>query len=102
MSNFNSFLPLLESCRKQPRILQQVRDVFLIGCYTALRYSDFSKIEKGCIGSTLNGTKVIRLNQQKTKGKVVIPILNDELETLLKKYDYNGPEVCEQVINRYI
>lgn len=81
---------------------EQVRDVFLIGCYTALRYSDFSKIEKGCIGFTEKGTKVIRLVQQKTKDPVVVPIINDELETLLKKYDYTVPDVCEQIINRYI
>ena len=54
---------------------EQMRDVFLIGCYTALRYSDFSKIEKGCIGYTLKGTKVIRITQQKTKGKEVISFI---------------------------
>ena len=81
---------------------EQVRDVFLIGCYTALRFSDLSKLEKGCIGKTLKGTKVIRITQQKTKGQVVIPIINDELETLLRKYDYTVPEVCGQIINRYI
>ena len=81
---------------------EQVRDVFLIACYTALRYSDFSKIERGCIGHTEKGTKVIRLTQQKTKGQVVIPIINEELEELLKKYDYTVPNVCEQIINRYI
>ena len=81
---------------------EQVRDVFLIACFTALRYSDLCKIEKGCIGYTLSGTKVIRITQQKTKGKVVIPIINDELEALLKKYDYTIPNVCEQIINRYI
>lgn len=81
---------------------EQVRDVFLIACYTALRYSDFSKIEKGCIGFTEKGNKVIRIVQQKTKRLVVIPIVNDELETLLKKYDYTVPVVCEQIINRYI
>ena len=81
---------------------EQVRDVFLIACFTALRYSDFSKIEKGCIWVTEKGTKVIRIVQQTTKGQVVIPIINDELETLLKKYDYTVPDVCEQIINRYI
>ena len=81
---------------------EQVRDIFLIACYTALRYSDFSKIEKGCIGFTERGTKVIRLVQQKTKGQVVIPILNEELEELLKKYDYTVPNTCDQIINRYI
>ena len=81
---------------------EQVRDLFLIACYTALRYSDFSKIKKGCIGYTKNNTHVIRLSQQKTQKPVVIPILNEELVKLLEKYDYNAPDVCEQIINRYI
>lgn len=81
---------------------EQVRDIFLIACYTALRYSDFSKITKGCIGYTESGTKVIRLCQQKTMKPVVIPIINEELEILLQKYDYNVPNVCEQIINRYM
>ena len=78
---------------------EKARDLFLIACYTALRYSDFSKIKKGCIGITLKGTKVIRLTQQKTSGQVVIPIINEELEVLLKKYDYNVPSLSEQKIN---
>ena len=81
---------------------EQVRDLFLIACYTALRYSDFSKIKKGCIGYTSSKTHVIRLSQQKTQKTVVIPILNEELVALLEKYDYNAPDVCEQIINRYI
>ncbi|MBD5194017.1 MAG: tyrosine-type recombinase/integrase [Bacteroidales bacterium] len=81
---------------------EQVRDLFLIACYTALRYSDFSKIKKGCIGYTSSKTHVIRLSQQKTQKPVVIPILNEELVALLEKYDYNAPDVCEQIINRYI
>ena len=48
------------------------------------------------------GNKVIRIVQQKTKGLVVIPIINEELDLLLKKYDYTVPDICEQVINRYI
>ncbi len=78
---------------------EKARDLFLIACFTALRYSDFSKIEKGCIGVTEKGTKVIRIVQQKTKGQVVIPIINEELEMLLKKYDYNVPSLSEQKIN---
>ena len=81
---------------------ERVRDLFLIGCYTAMRYDEFSKIEKGCIGFTPNGLKVIRIKQGKVNNRVVIPIVGDELETLLKKYDYTVPEVCEQIINRYI
>lgn len=81
---------------------EQVRDVFLIGCFTALRYSDYSRIKKENIGFTHNGTKVIRIKQEKTAGTVVIPILDDRLEALLKKYDYNVPEVLDQCLNRTI
>lgn len=81
---------------------EQVRDVFLIGCFTALRYSDYSKIEKSNIGITHSGTKVIRLRQEKTYGTVVIPILDDRLETLLRKYDYNVPKIWDQNLNRTI
>jgi len=81
---------------------EQVRDVFLIGCFTALRFSDYSRIQKSNIGLTHKGTKVIRLRQEKTAGIVVIPILDDRLETLLKKYDYNVPKICDQNLNRTI
>ena len=81
---------------------EQVRDVFLIGCFTALRYSDYSRIEKANIGITHNGTKVIRLRQEKTAGTVVIPILDNRLETLLRKYDYNVPKIWDQNLNRTI
>ena len=81
---------------------EQVRDVFLIGCFTALRYSDYSRIKRENIGFTHNGTKVIRIKQDKTAGTVVIPILDERLEALLKKYDYNVPEVLDQSLNRTI
>ena len=81
---------------------EQVRDVFLIGCFTALRYSDYSRIKKENIGFTNSGTKVIRIKQEKTAGTVVIPILDERLEALLKKYDYNVHEVLDQSLNRTI
>ncbi|KWW29849.1 MAG: Uncharacterized protein AUK63_1245 [bacterium P3] len=81
---------------------EQVRDVFLIGCFTAMRYSDYSRIKKDNIGYTHSGTKVIRIKQEKTAGTVVIPIMDEKLETLLKKYDYNVPEVLDQSLNRTI
>ena len=81
---------------------EKVRDVFLIGCYTAQRFSDYSRIDESCIGTTPKGTRVIKLEQVKTKTKVVIPILDNNLEALLKKYDYNVPSLNDVVFNRYI
>ena len=81
---------------------EKVRDVFLIGCYTGLRYSDLSRITESCIGKTELGTPVIRLTQHKTKAPVIIPILDDNLIVLLKKYDYNVPKLWDVSINRNI
>lgn len=79
-----------------------VRDVFLIGCYTGLRYSDLSRITESCIGETENGTPVIRITQKKTKSPVIIPILDDNLIVLLKKYGYNVPKIWDVSLNRNI
>lgn len=81
---------------------EQVRDVFLIGCFTAMRFSDYGSIEKSDIGITSNGTNVIRITQEKTGGKVVIPIVDDRLDALLKKYDYCVPRIWDQSLNRAI
>ena len=81
---------------------EQVRDVFLIGCYTGLRYSDLCRITESCIGETAKGTPVIRLIQQKTKSQVIIPILDNNLIVLLKKYNYNVPRIIDVCLNRNI
>lgn len=81
---------------------EKVRDVFLVGCYTAQRFSDYCRIDKHCIDTTPKGTKVIKLQQVKTKADVVIPILDPRLEILLKKYNYNVPCLNDVVFNRYI
>jgi integrase len=81
---------------------EQVRDVFLIGCFTGQRVSDYTNIHKSNIGYTSKGTHVIRLVQQKTQSQVVIPIVDKRLELLLQKYDYNIPKIADQNINRTI
>lgn len=82
---------------KEPH-MELVRDVFLVGCYTAQRYSDYSRISPEHIRTTDEGTKVIELQQQKTKIDVVIPIGQD-LDRILKKYDYKLPKTYSQKVN---
>lgn len=79
-----------------------VRDLFLIGTYTCQRFSDYSNLNESCFGTTQNGTRVIRIQQQKTGNMVVIPILDERLEKILTKYDYNPPCVTDQCFNRVI
>ena len=80
--------------------LDITRDVFLVGCYTAQRFSDYSRIRKSDIRE-IKGVRVIELIQAKTHQKVIIPI-RPELEFILKKYDYNLPRTYEQKINERI
>jgi len=81
--------------------LELARDVFLIGCYTAQRFSDYSRIKKENIRTLENGRKVIDLTQRKTGERVIIPI-KPELELILKKYDYSTPKIFEQKLNKLI
>lgn len=81
--------------------LDVARDVFLIGCYTAQRFSDFSQIRPAHIKTMGNGLKVIDLIQQKTGERVIIPI-KPELDEILKKYAYTVPKTFEQKVNERI
>ena len=77
------------------------RDIFLVGCYTAQRFSDYSTINEGNIRTLDSGQKVIDLKQQKTGNKVVIPI-RAELQAILDKYENRLPKAYEQKVNKYI
>ena len=79
-----------------------VRDIFLIGCFIGQRVSDYGRIEPEWFGKTPNGVNVIRLEQKKTGNKVSIPIVGNQLQTLLKKYDYRVPKISDAEIDRRI
>ena len=80
----------------------QVRDIFLIGCYTCQRVSDYNNIQPEDFTTTAKGTPIIRLIQQKTRNEVKIPIMNPNLKAICEKYNYNIPSVIDVMINRYI
>jgi integrase len=64
-----------------------VRDLFLIGCETGLRFSDFSRLQPHHIKKDR-----IEIHQQKGKAKVTVPICSEVLEQLLEKYDNAPPQ----------
>lgn len=80
----------------------KVRDVFLVGCYTCQRFSDYARLEKENFTKTAKGTKIVRIVQEKTGNDVVIPILNDNLLHIAEKYGYDIPKVNDVILNRYI
>lgn len=62
----------------------QVRDMFIIGCYTALRISDIRNL-----GNAVIQNGIISLYQTKTKEQVEIPVLK-EIAPLLSHYQKHG------------
>lgn len=68
-------------------IHEKVRDVFVMGCFTGMRFSDYSTIDTSAIRNNR-----LEFVQKKTGGKVTIPI-HPVVNTILKKYDNSLPLV---------
>lgn len=83
---------------KMTKLHELVRDVFMIGVYTAQRVSDYNNLSKDDIVCLPDGRLVIRICQKKTGVWVNVPV-KDELKGILEKYGYNVPRVSEQSIN---
>lgn len=108
---------------KMPVGYQQARDIFLVGCWTAQRVSDYNNISRDAIQSYTKRAIVdvpdpehpgktkaeiqtrevmyINIRQHKTGAKVAVPC-SSELKTILERYNYQMPHLADQVINRYI
>lgn len=77
--------------------LDRVRDLFLIGCYTGLRYSDYS---------ILNATNIkdgfFEVEQTKTEKAITIPI-HPVVKKIFDKYNNKLPEsISNQKSNNYL
>jgi integrase len=75
--------------------LEEIRDIFIVGCYTGLRYSDLSTLSPEHVDLT-NGN--ISLKQRKVHKAVVI-LMIDYVPDILKKYDYDLPKVPSYKFN---
>jgi integrase len=65
--------------------LEEIRDVFITGCFTGLRYSDLSTLSPEHVDLE---TGNINLKQRKVHKAVVIPMI-DYVPDILKKYNYD-------------
>ena len=80
---------------------QVAKDLFLVGAYTCLRYSDFSVIKPNNF-KIVKGVEIIEKPTQKTKDRVLIPILWNELKEIVNRYNYNLPYINSQSLNELI
>jgi len=80
--------------------LERVRDLFLIGAYTGLRFSDFTRIRPEHI-ETVEGSEIIGITAQKTGQMISIPLLPIP-KAILTKYAYRAPHISNQKMNDYL
>jgi len=81
--------------------LEKVRDLFIIGACTGLRFSDFTDIKPDNIKKDDKGF-ILDIIQFKTKNQVVVPLNKVSLE-ILQKYDNQlPPAITNQKFNEYI
>lgn len=77
----------------------QARDLFLIGCLTGQRFSDYGNINVDNFRKADNGMDLIALTQQKTGNYVEIPVWDARLTTIAKKWNYHFPKFSNRQLN---
>lgn len=78
-----------------------VRDLFVVGCFTGLRFSDWHKVTKERVSEN-DGVKTISIMTKKTTERVVIP-LHPYVNELIEKYNGELPKLySNQKTNQYL
>ena len=76
---------------------ERIRDLFVIGCLTALRYSDYSTLTQ----DDLQGCFIVK-RTRKTNVDVKVPA-HDYVKEIFEKYDGDIPTgLCIQHFNKYL
>lgn len=78
--------------------LEEIRDIFIVGCYTGLRYSDLSMLNSEHIDLV---NENINIKQRKVHKAVIIPMI-DYVPDILKKYNYELPKVSSYKFNERV
>lgn len=82
------------------KTLEDVRDLFIIGCYTGLRFSDFTQIKKENIVGD-----ILRIKTIKTDEWVSIPLV-EEVRQIMEKHKSSPNSLPRtyknQAMNRYL
>jgi integrase len=81
--------------------LARVRDLFLIGAFTGLRFSDFTQIRPEHF-KTIEGVEVLEIDTEKTGERVVIPV-HPYFKAILKANGGQPPRsISNQKMNDYL
>ena len=93
---------LKEQIRKRtPKILNQAKDIFTVGCLTGQRVSDYKRISEKMYKRLSDGNDYIYLQQTKTGKWIYIP-LDIRVRAILQKYGGKLPKIYDQDLNERI
>ena len=76
--------------------VERIRDMFVIGCYTGLRFGDQTRIQETNVTDSM-----IEIAMDKGKEKVIIPI-KPQVRLLLSKYQNALHKISNQKYNDYL
>ena len=81
--------------------MENVRNLFIFQCYTALSFCDMSALRKEDIKEDASGHRYIQKERIKT-GVTYTVLLLPKAEKILEKYNYRLPTVSNQKYNSYL
>lgn len=85
--------------------LDKARDIFLVGCYTGQRFSDYCRLSLDdliLVPSDNQNHYAFRKKQQKTGAEVYIPIIYKEVLSILSRWGGTLPGISPSLFNREI
>ena len=81
--------------------LEEARDIFIMGCLTGQRVSDYKRINVSMIERIVGNDNFIHLVQEKTGKDVYVPY-SPLMKKILMKYGGNLPKIYDQHLNEKI
>lgn len=87
--------------RRTPKLLNEAKDIFVVGCLTGQRVSDYKRINDTMIKTLSDGNEYIYLQQEKTGKWIYIP-LDIRVRAILTKYHGRLPHIYDQDLNERI
>jgi len=78
--------------------LEKTRDIFIIGCRTGLRVSDYDR----CISDNVENSGLICIDETEKTGESVYIPMHWQVKVILEKYKGLPPLISDQKLNTYL
>jgi integrase len=87
--------------RRTPRLLNEAKDIFTVGCLTGQRVSDYKRINESMYRTLSDNNDYIYLQQDKTGKWIYIP-LDLRVRAIVAKYGGKLPHCIDQDLNERV